>query len=86
MDTEFDPTDVAVSCTVDGERRQDGRTKDLIFPIPYLIEYITRFTTLEPGDVILSGTPEGVQPVEPGNTVTVEVEGLGALTNTVVAE
>lgn len=86
VDTEFDPTDVGVSCTVDGERRQDGRTKDLIFPIPFLIEYITRFTTLEPGDVILSGTPEGVRSVEPGNTMTVEVEGLGALTNTVVAE
>jgi 2-keto-4-pentenoate hydratase/2-oxohepta-3-ene-1,7-dioic acid hydratase in catechol pathway len=86
VDTEFDPTDVGVSCTVDGERRQDGRTKDLIFPIPYLIEYITRFTTLEPGDVILSGTPEGVRAVEPGNTITVEVEGLGALSNTVVAE
>jgi 2-keto-4-pentenoate hydratase/2-oxohepta-3-ene-1,7-dioic acid hydratase in catechol pathway len=86
VDTEFDPTDVGVSCMVDGERRQDGRTKDLIFPIPFLIEYITRFTTLEPGDVILSGTPEGVAPVEPGNTITVEVEGLGALTNTVVPE
>ncbi|OLF11319.1 fumarylacetoacetate hydrolase family protein [Actinophytocola xanthii] len=86
VETDYDPTDVAVSCTVDGERRQDGRTKDLIFPIPYLIEYITRFTTLEPGDVILSGTPEGVRPVEPGNTITVEIDGLGSLTNTVVAE
>jgi 2-keto-4-pentenoate hydratase/2-oxohepta-3-ene-1,7-dioic acid hydratase in catechol pathway len=86
VETDYDPADVSVSCTVDGERRQDGRTKDLIFPIPYLIEYITRFTTLHPGDVILSGTPEGVRPVEPGNTITVEVEGLGALTNRVVAE
>jgi 2-keto-4-pentenoate hydratase/2-oxohepta-3-ene-1,7-dioic acid hydratase in catechol pathway len=86
VETDFDPTDVGVSCTVDGERRQDGRTKDLIFPIPYLIEYITRFTTLRPGDVILSGTPEGVRPVEPGNTITVEVEGIGTLTNPVAAE
>jgi 2-keto-4-pentenoate hydratase/2-oxohepta-3-ene-1,7-dioic acid hydratase in catechol pathway len=86
VETDYDPADVAVSCTVDGERRQDGRTKDLIFPIPYLIEYITRFTTLQPGDVILSGTPEGVRPISPGNTITVEVEGLGSLTNTVVAE
>lgn len=86
VETDYDPVDVAVSCTVDGERRQNGRTKDLIFPIPYLIEYITRFTTLQPGDVILSGTPEGVRPVEPGNTITVAVEGLGALTNQVVAE
>lgn len=86
VDTDYDPTDVAVSCTVDGERRQYGRTRDLIFSIPYLIEYITRFTTLEPGDVVLSGTPKGVSPVHPGNTVTVEVEGLGALSNPVVAE
>jgi 2-keto-4-pentenoate hydratase/2-oxohepta-3-ene-1,7-dioic acid hydratase in catechol pathway len=86
VETEYDPTDVGVSCTVDGELRQDGRTKDLIFPIPFLIEYITRFTTLEPGDIILSGTPEGVRAVEPGNTVTVEVEGLGALSNRIVAE
>ena len=85
VDTEFDPRDVGVSCTVDGERRQDGRTKDLIFGIPHLIEYITRFTTLEPGDVVLTGTPEGVRPVEPGNTITVEVEGLGSLSNRVVA-
>lgn len=86
VDTEFDPTDVGVSCTVDGQRRQDGRTKDLIFSIPYLIEYITRFTTLQPGDVILSGTPEGVAPVQPGNTVMVEIEGLGSLSNPVIAE
>jgi 2-keto-4-pentenoate hydratase/2-oxohepta-3-ene-1,7-dioic acid hydratase in catechol pathway len=86
VETEYDPTDVGVSCVVDGERRQDGRTKDLIFPIPFLIEYITRFTTLEPGDVILSGTPDGVRPVQPGNTITVEVEGLGELSNPVVAE
>ena len=86
VETDFDPTDVAVSCTVDGDRRQDGRTKDLIFPIPYLIEYITRFTTLRPGDVILTGTPEGVRPIEPGNTITVAVEGLGSLSNRVVAE
>jgi len=86
VETEYDPTDIGVSCTVDGEVRQDGRTKDLIFSIPYLIEYITRFTTLSAGDVILSGTPEGVRPVEPGNTITVAVEGLGSLSNTVVAE
>ena len=86
VETEFDPTNVTVTCTVDGERRQNGNTKDLIFSIPFLIEYITRFTTLEPGDIVLSGTPEGVRQVQPGDTVTVEVEGLGALPNSVVAE
>jgi 2-keto-4-pentenoate hydratase/2-oxohepta-3-ene-1,7-dioic acid hydratase in catechol pathway len=86
IETEFDPSDVGITCTVDGERRQNGRTRDLIFPIPFLIEYITRFTTLEPGDIVLSGTPEGVREVKPGNMITVEVEGLGSLSNTVVAE
>jgi 2-keto-4-pentenoate hydratase/2-oxohepta-3-ene-1,7-dioic acid hydratase in catechol pathway len=86
VETEFDPTSVTVTCTVDGERRQNGNTKDLIFSIPFLIGYITRFTTLEPGDIVLSGTPEGVRQVQPGNTVTVEVEGLGPLSNSVVAE
>jgi len=71
---------------VDGEPRQDGRTSDLIFPVPYLIEYISRFTRLLPGDLIMTGTPEGVGPMEVGSTVTVEVEGIGALTNLVVAE
>jgi 2-keto-4-pentenoate hydratase/2-oxohepta-3-ene-1,7-dioic acid hydratase in catechol pathway len=58
----------------------------MIFDIPYLIEYISRFTRLEPGDVIMTGTPEGVGPVDVGNTVTVEVEGLGSLTNRVIPE
>jgi 2-keto-4-pentenoate hydratase/2-oxohepta-3-ene-1,7-dioic acid hydratase in catechol pathway len=58
----------------------------MIFDIPFLIEYISRFTRLEVGDVIMSGTPEGVGPVAVGDTMSVEVEGLGSLSNTVVAE
>jgi 2-keto-4-pentenoate hydratase/2-oxohepta-3-ene-1,7-dioic acid hydratase in catechol pathway len=86
VETDYDPSDVRVTCTVNGETRQDGRTKDLIFDIPYLIEYIARFTRLEVGDVIMTGTPEGVAPVAVGDTMTVAVEGLGSLTNQVVAE
>ena len=86
METDFDPSDVRVSCTVNGDTRQDGRTSAMIFDIPYLIEYISRFTRLEPGDVIMTGTPEGVGPVKVGDTMTVEVEGLGSLPNRVVAE
>ena len=86
IETELDPNDVRVTCTVDGELRQDGRTRDLIFPIPFLIEYISRFTRLLPGDLILTGTPEGVAPVSVGQTIVVEVEGIGALENRVVAE
>lgn len=86
IETDLDPSDVRVTCVVDGERRQDGRTRDLIFPIPRLIEYISRFTRLLPGDLVLTGTPEGVAPMSVGSTVTVEVEGIGSLTNRVVAE
>ena len=86
IETDLDPSDLRVTCTVDGEVRQDGRTSDLIFPIPYLIEYISRFTQLLPGDIIMTGTPEGVAPMEIGSTVSVEVEGVGVITNPLVAE
>ena len=86
IETDYDPTDVNVVCKVNGETRQDGHTRDMIFDIPYLIEYITRFTRLEIGDVIMTGTPEGVASVEVGDEMTVEVAGLGSLTNRIVAE
>jgi 2-keto-4-pentenoate hydratase/2-oxohepta-3-ene-1,7-dioic acid hydratase in catechol pathway len=86
VETEFDPGDVRVACSVNGETRQDGRTSAMIFDIPYLIEYISRFTRLEVGDVIMTGTPEGVGSVDVGDTMTVEVEGIGSISNRVVAE
>ncbi|SDJ26383.1 2-keto-4-pentenoate hydratase/2-oxohepta-3-ene-1,7-dioic acid hydratase (catechol pathway) [Nonomuraea maritima] len=86
VDTDFDPSDVRVTCAVNGELRQDGRTRDFIFGIPELIAYISAFTTLVPGDIIMTGTPPGVRPVKPGDTMTVAVEGLGELSNPVVAE
>jgi len=86
IETELDPSDLRVTCTVNGELRQDGRTSELIFPIPYLIEYISRFTQLLPGDIVMTGTPEGVAPMDVGSTVTVEVEGIGVLENRLVAE
>jgi 2-keto-4-pentenoate hydratase/2-oxohepta-3-ene-1,7-dioic acid hydratase in catechol pathway len=86
VDTEFDPGDVRVTCTVGGEIRQDGRTRDFIFDIPTLIAYVTAFARLEPGDVLMTGTPAGVGPVQVGDTMTVAVEGLGELSNTVVAD
>ncbi|SEF86056.1 2-keto-4-pentenoate hydratase/2-oxohepta-3-ene-1,7-dioic acid hydratase (catechol pathway) [Nonomuraea solani] len=86
VDTEFDPADVRVTCTVGGEVRQDGRTRDFIFDIPTLIAYVTAFSTLEPGDIIMTGTPPGVRPVQPGDTMTIAVEGLGELSNPVVSE
>lgn len=78
------PADVAVRCTVDGEVRQDARTSTMIHDVPAIIEWVTAFMTLLPGDVILTGTPAGVGPLRAGGTVSVAIEGLGTLTNPVV--
>lgn len=74
----------AIRTLVDGEVRQVGSTDEMEWDMGYLVADLARTITLVPGDVILSGTPAGSRPVEPGSVVTVEVEGLGALTNTVV--
>ncbi|NTX99619.1 fumarylacetoacetate hydrolase family protein [Deinococcus sp. JMULE3] len=79
LETEFDPRDVRVQTRVNGVVRQDGRTAQMIFPVVDILVYLTRFVTLEPGDVVLTGTPEGVGPVGPGDVVEVEVEGIGVL-------
>ncbi|CAL9353539.1 putative protein YisK [Actinosynnema sp. ALI-1.44] len=83
VETEFDPTDVAIRTTVDGELKQDSRTSLLVHDIPALIEYISSVMTLRPLDVILTGTPAGVGPITAGQSVSVTVEGLGTLTNPV---
>jgi len=74
---------VAIRTSLDGELRQDGNTKDLIFTIPEIVAYISSYTTLLPGDVILTGTPSGVGPMLPGQVVSVDIEGIGTLTNPV---
>ncbi|WP_265522194.1 fumarylacetoacetate hydrolase family protein [Oerskovia flava] len=84
IDTDLDPEDVAVRSRVNGELRQDGRTRDMVFDIPYLVSYISEAFTLLPGDVILTGTPAGVGAIEAGDRVECEVEGLGVLSNPVV--
>ena len=71
---------------VNGKLTQQGNTRDLIFDIPYLIEYLSSFMTLAPGDVILTGTPEGVTNVMPGDEVACEIDGLGRLVNTIAAD
>jgi 2-keto-4-pentenoate hydratase/2-oxohepta-3-ene-1,7-dioic acid hydratase in catechol pathway len=78
--------DLRVRTTLDGELRQDGRTSAMVHTVPQLIAYITSFTTLLPGDVILTGTPEGVGTMRPGQEVSVEIEGIGTLTNSVTAD
>jgi 2-keto-4-pentenoate hydratase/2-oxohepta-3-ene-1,7-dioic acid hydratase in catechol pathway len=74
---------LAIRSRLDGELRQDGNTKDMIFTIPELVVYISSFTTLLPGDVILTGTPSGVGSMLPGQVVSIEVEGIGTLSNPV---
>jgi 2-keto-4-pentenoate hydratase/2-oxohepta-3-ene-1,7-dioic acid hydratase in catechol pathway len=75
---------VSIQTHLNGDLVQDGSTKDLIFDIPTLIAHISSVMTLLPGDVILTGTPEGIGPMQPGDEVEVSIGGLGSLTNTVV--
>ena len=86
IETELDPLErLAVVGKVNGEVRQAGFTSDMVFGVAEILSYVTAFTTLLPGDVILTGTPSGVSKVEPGDVMEVEVDGIGTLTNRVVA-
>jgi 2-keto-4-pentenoate hydratase/2-oxohepta-3-ene-1,7-dioic acid hydratase in catechol pathway len=84
IETELEVGDLAVECRVNGDTRQAGRTAQLTFGPGELVEYVSRVMTLLPGDVIMTGTPAGVGPIEVGDTVEVEVEGIGVLENGVV--
>ena len=81
----IDPSNVAIRCWVNGVVRQNSRTDQLVFDVATLIAFVSDIMTLMPGDIISTGTPAGVGPLEPGDTVTVEIEGIGALSNPVVA-
>lgn len=81
-----DPHNLVLSTYVNGELRQRGTTADLIFNIPFLIAYLSEFMTLQPGDMIATGTPKGLSDVVPGDEVIVEVEGVGRLFNHIISE
>ena len=81
-----DPMALRLTTRVNGQVTQQGTTADMIFSIPTLIEYLTSFMTLKPGDVILTGTPEGLANVKPGDTVETEIEQVGCLINTIVGD
>ena len=81
-----DPSNLNLRTYVNGNQTQTGNTRDLIFDIPYLIEYLSSFMTLGPGDLILTGTPKGVQNVLPGDEIVCEIDGLGRLHNTIRAD
>jgi 2-keto-4-pentenoate hydratase/2-oxohepta-3-ene-1,7-dioic acid hydratase in catechol pathway len=83
IEDDLDVSDLRLVTRVNGEVRQDGRTSQMIFSLAFLFEYITAIMTLVPGDVILTGTPAGVGPLAAGETVEVEVEGIGVLSNLV---
>jgi 2-keto-4-pentenoate hydratase/2-oxohepta-3-ene-1,7-dioic acid hydratase in catechol pathway len=86
IDTSYDPANRGVRCLVNGEVRQNSHTGLMIYSIPRIIAHVSRFMTLEPGDLILTGTPSGIAPVQPGDVMTVEVDGLGSISNPVVRE
>ena len=85
IETDISVEDLRLTTTLNGEVKQDGRTKQIVHKIPKLITYITACMSLLPGDVILTGTPAGVGPMQVGDEVAVEIEGVGRLANTVVA-
>ncbi|MDK2821714.1 MAG: hypothetical protein PWP31_1679 [Clostridia bacterium] len=86
IETDLDPSNVRLQTLLNDEVKQDTSTSNLAFKVDFLIEFISSVMTLEPGDVILTGTPEGTAPMEPGDKVTVRIEGIGDLTNNIVAE
>ncbi|HSK37370.1 MAG TPA: fumarylacetoacetate hydrolase family protein [Actinomycetota bacterium] len=86
IETDLDSSDLAVHTVVNGDVKQQARTSQLEHGVADLLAYVSRVMTLLPGDVLLTGTPAGVGPLEPGDRVEVEVEGVGVLSNEVVAE
>lgn len=86
IETEIEPGNLKIETYLNGEQRQSASTSDLIFSIPGLISFISGVMTLLPGDIIATGTPSGIGPMNPGDTVEVKIEGIGTLRNTVVRE
>ncbi|MGH9866232.1 MAG: fumarylacetoacetate hydrolase family protein, partial [Candidatus Acidiferrales bacterium] len=85
IETDLNPLDVLVETRVNGALRQSGSTSLMVYPIPFLVRWISRMMTLHPGDIIATGTPAGVGPLVPGDTVEVSIAGVGVLRNPVHA-
>lgn len=86
IDTAFEPSNRRLRCLVNDEVRQDSNTSLMIYSIGRIVAHVSRFMTLEPGDLILTGTPSGIGPVQEGDVMTVEVDGLGIISNPVLNE
>jgi 2-keto-4-pentenoate hydratase/2-oxohepta-3-ene-1,7-dioic acid hydratase in catechol pathway len=83
IETEFDPADALITCHINGEMRQMASTRDMVFTIGQLIAFISSIMTLEPGDILLTGTPSGVSPIFPGDEIEIKINGIGTLKNSV---
>ncbi len=81
-----DITNLKLTTHVNGELTQEGTTADIIFDVPFLVEYLSKIMTLKPGDMIATGTPKGLKDMQPGDTVVCEIEKVGALTTYIVSE
>jgi 2-keto-4-pentenoate hydratase/2-oxohepta-3-ene-1,7-dioic acid hydratase in catechol pathway len=86
VETDVDPTNLELTTRLNGEVKQHTNTSDLLFSVTQLVSYMSHIMTLLPGDLIMTGTPDGVGPIAPGDTVEVEISGIGILRNPVVAE
>lgn len=84
IETDFEPADAVVTCRVNSELRQMASTRDMIFPIPAILAYISSIMTLMPGDLILTGTPAGTSPIHANDVIETQIEGIGTLVNQVV--
>jgi 2-keto-4-pentenoate hydratase/2-oxohepta-3-ene-1,7-dioic acid hydratase in catechol pathway len=83
IETDLDPGNLLVEAYLNNERKQSSRTGQLIFNVPFLVSFISYIMTLLPGDLIITGTPSGIGPMQPGDTIEVRIEGIGSLKNTV---
>lgn len=86
IETDLDPADAVITCTVNGELRQMGSTRDMVFSVRQLVTYVSSIMTLEPGDLLLTGTPAGVGILNDGDELVTSIEGIGELRNPVRAE
>jgi 2-keto-4-pentenoate hydratase/2-oxohepta-3-ene-1,7-dioic acid hydratase in catechol pathway len=86
IETDFDPSDALITCRVSGQPRQMASTRDMVFSVGTLIAFASSVMTLEPGDILFTGTPAGVGPLKDGDEAVVEIEGLGRLVNPVRKE
>jgi 2-keto-4-pentenoate hydratase/2-oxohepta-3-ene-1,7-dioic acid hydratase in catechol pathway len=85
LDTNFDPNNKTIRCLVNGVVKQESNTSKFVHSIGTILAFVSQFMTLEPGDLVMTGTPEGVSPLNPGDVVTVEIEGLASLSNPIIA-